>query len=133
MFCEGLQIYLLSKYIGLMEIKIWILILMLTWIPLKKLNSPRRCEVLRDFENQEYRVTIPNPAQGWQKNSKNSVMTYTGWNAVIYFIFWCGNFLEKHNFCTVSGNCAFPQNYHTRKLGEITVFFTALDVCVLNL
>ena len=21
------------------------------------------------------------------------------------------------------GNCAFPQNFHTRKLGEITVFF----------
>ena len=21
------------------------------------------------------------------------------------------------------GNCAFPQNFHTRKLGEITVFY----------
>ena len=24
------------------------------------------------------------------------------------------------------GNCAFPQNFHTRKLGEITVFFSVI-------
>ena len=27
------------------------------------------------------------------------------------------------------GNCAFPQNFHTRKLGEITVFY-AVDIAV---
>ena len=32
------------------------------------------------------------------------------------------------------GNCAFPQNFHTRKLGEITVFYTVTfldfaDIC----
>ena len=26
------------------------------------------------------------------------------------------------------GNCAFPQNFHTRKLGEITVFYDVIDV-----
>ena len=34
---------------------------------------------------------------------------------------WCGNFVERH-----SGNCAFPQNFHTRKLGEITVFYAVV-------
>ena len=39
--------------------------------------------------------------------------------------------VERHIFRIVGvirpklcGNCAFPQNFHTRKLGEITVFFT---------
>ena len=26
------------------------------------------------------------------------------------------------------GNCSFPQNFHTRKLGEITVFFVVYNV-----
>ena len=26
-------------------------------------------------------------------------------------------------FCEILWNCAFPQNFHARKLGEITVFF----------
>ena len=52
-----------------------------------------------------------------------------------YLISWCRNFVERHSFCICSvilklcicilklcGNCAFPQNFHTRKLGEITVF-----------
>ena len=38
--------------------------------------------------------------------------------------------MERHSFRTVSGeslaklcgNCDFPQNFHTMKLGEITVF-----------
>ena len=45
-------------------------------------------------------------------------------------ISWCGNFVERHNFRIVSGfrqklcgNCGFPQNIHTRKLREITLFF----------
>ena len=31
-----------------------------------------------------------------------------------------GNFLWKGTLC---GNCAFPQNFRTRKLGEISVFY----------
>ena len=26
------------------------------------------------------------------------------------------------------GNCAFPQNFHIRKLGEITLFFAVSDI-----
>ena len=29
-------------------------------------------------------------------------------------------------------NCAFPQNFHTRKLGEITVFFTVFLIVFVN-
>ena len=45
-------------------------------------------------------------------------------------ISWRGNFVEKHSGKTqairpkLCGNCAFPQNFHTRKLGEITVLLT---------
>ena len=28
------------------------------------------------------------------------------------------------------GNCVFPQNFHTMKLGEITVFYAVKDVYV---
>ena len=48
-----------------------------------------------------------------------------------HLIFWCGNFLESHSFRSVSGescgNCAFQQNFHTRKLGEISVFQAVLS------
>ena len=30
---------------------------------------------------------------------------------------------EKCHRPKLCGNCAFPQNFHTRKLGEITVFY----------
>ena len=40
---------------------------------------------------------------------------------------WCANFVEQHSFCMncakQCGNCAFPQHFHTRKLGEILVFY----------
>ena len=38
--------------------------------------------------------------------------------------------MERHSFRDrpkLCGNCAFPQNFHTKKLGEITVFYA---VCV---
>ena len=40
------------------------------------------------------------------------------------FLVWkfCGKAQIPHS----CGNCAFPQNFHTRKSGEITVFF-AMD------
>ena len=31
-----------------------------------------------------------------------------------------GNFAIGPKLC---GNCAFPQNFHTKKVGEITVFY----------
>ena len=31
------------------------------------------------------------------------------------------------NHRKLCGNCAFPQNFHTRELGEITVFFVVKD------
>ena len=37
-----------------------------------------------------------------------------------YLISWCGNFVESHGFFWE--NCAFPQNFHTQKLGKILVF-----------
>ena len=48
-------------------------------------------------------------------------------------ISWCGNFMERQfrQSPKLCGNCAFPQNFHTKKLGEITVFFAA-DVAFAN-
>ena len=37
-----------------------------------------------------------------------------------HLISWCGNFVERH------GNCVFPQNFHTRKLVEISVFYAVI-------
>ena len=31
------------------------------------------------------------------------------------------------------GNCAFPQNFHTRKLGEITRFFAVVIIVIKSL
>ena len=43
----------------------------------------------------------------------------------LHLISWCWNFVPK-----LCGNCAFPQIFHTRKLGEITVFY-AVNVSIL--
>ena len=50
-------------------------------------------------------------------------------------ISWCKNFVELHGrFLRNSAwNCAFPQNRHTRKLGEITVFYAVLVFSQKNL
>ena len=32
-----------------------------------------------------------------------------------HLISWCGNFVERHSFWSFRINCAFPQNFHTRK------------------
>ena len=45
---------------------------------------------------------------------------------------WCGNFVETHSFRRVAGeslfhkNCAFKQNFHTRKLEEISLFYAVI-------
>ena len=47
---------------------------------------------------------------------------------VFHQILWSGNFVKTQlalfhaNSPIHCGNCAFPQNFHTRKLGEITLF-----------
>ena len=39
--------------------------------------------------------------------------------------------MERHSFCTkLCENCAFPQKFHTRKLGEITVFYAVMDISI---
>ena len=44
------------------------------------------------------------------------------------FLVWkfCGKAQLPHSFAIrpkLCGSCAIPQNFHTRKLGEITVFY----------
>ena len=34
--------------------------------------------------------------------------------------------MKRHSFHKLCGNCAFPQNVHTRKVGEITVFYAVI-------
>ena len=46
--------------IGLMEMEMSILISVPTWAPWKNMNSPPRSAKLTGFQNQEYRLTIPN-------------------------------------------------------------------------
>ena len=43
------------------------------------------------------------------------------------FLVWkfCRAQFERHSF-SICGNCAFPQNFHTRKLGEIRIFYAVL-------
>ena len=45
----------------------------------------------------------------------------TAKNTVISPDFLVCKFCEKAQF--LCGKCSFPQNFHTRKLGETTVFF----------
>ena len=61
-------------------------------------------------------------------------MHYVKYCNFIYFpgmeILWKGivSAMQKLCFSTeFSGNYAFPQNFHIRKLGEITVFYAVLD------
>ena len=67
----------------------------------------------------------PNTPNNWKV-----VWVFTAKNTVISpnFLAWtfCGKAQFPHSFANRSklcGNCAFPQSSHTRKLGEITVFY----------
>ena len=55
------------------------------------------------------------------------VVTCTAKNTVISPDFLCGSFCGKAQFPKLCGNCGFPRNFHTRKSGEITVFFAVVD------
>ena len=39
----------------------------------------------------------------------------------LFMKIWFNNTVNRPKLC---GNCAFPQNFHTRKWGETTIFFT---------
>ena len=60
---------------------------------------------------------------------------YTAKNTVISpnFLVWnfCGK--ARTNRPKLCGNCAFQQNFYTRKLDEITVFFAVLPYKTVNL
>ena len=60
------------------------------------------------------------------------VYTFTAENTVISpnFLGWkfCGKAIRQK----ICGNCAFPQNFHTRKSGETTVFFAMFTIVHLN-
>ena len=73
---------------------------------------------------------------GWLQEGLNCVNSYMQCRYLMpkitqfHLNLCCGNFMERHSFRTVSGDppktlrkYAFPQNLHTRKLHEITVFF----------
>ena len=47
---------------------------------------------------------------------------------------FCGKAQLPHSFRRMARNyveTAFPQNFHTMKLGEITVFYVVMLVCLL--
>ena len=53
---------------GLIKMEISILISILACLPRKNLSSSRRSSILRDLQNQEYRLQFRSPGHGWQKN-----------------------------------------------------------------
>ena len=46
----------------------------------------------------------------------------------IYIHYIYGYTTKTNSGNKLCGNCSFPQNFHTRKLGEIKVFFVVLKV-----
>ena len=68
----------------------------------------------------------------YAEKNRNFGDSYTAKNTVISpdFLVWkfCGKAQFPHSFGRFAGNCAIPQNFHTRKSGEITVFFAAIVI-----
>ena len=114
-------------------------------------NFSRICDIALDRE------TVPKKEFSFAGKAVSSVnekklkselrVSITASNTVINLISWCENFVERHSFHIVSGysfhilfairpklcgNCAFPQNFNTRKLGEFTVFFAVYTTIVLS-
>ena len=58
----------------------------------------------------------------WGNSAKNIVISPD-------FLVWkfCGNAQFPHSF---GNSCAFLQNFHTRKSGEITIFFPVLNYAI---
>ena len=57
-----------QQLMGLMEMEI----LILTWIPRKKLNSPSRSTILSDFQKQEYLLRIPGSRKSLNEERKGN-------------------------------------------------------------
>ena len=52
---------------------------------------------------------------------------------LFHLIFWYEHFAEMHSFHSVLGElpetlqkCAFPQNFHIKKLGKISIFYAII-------
>ena len=45
---------------------------------------------------------------------------------LFHLISWCETFVETYSFRRVSGDCAFLQNFNTKRLGEISVVYAVL-------
>ena len=59
----------------------------------------------------------------FSSTAKNTIILST-------FLVWkfCGKTKFPHNLGKrFWGSCTFPQNFHAKKLGEITVFFAEID------
>ena len=59
------------------------------------------------------------------KNINDTVMSLNDSDLLHVIMYGNMDFGSNINIIKLSncGNCAFPQNFHTKKLGEITVFF----------
>ena len=47
-----------------------------------------------------------------------------------HLISWFGSFVERHifhSYLKLCGNCTFPQDFRTKKLGKITVFYAVKE------
>ena len=81
-----------------------------------------------DQKNSEYVDFLHSVRNSYTAQLIMIMIEHTAKNTVISSISWCGNFVERHSFRTISGDSpktmqklCFPQNFYTRKFGEITV------------
>ena len=73
-------------------------------------------------------------AKDSHKSEAYSEPSHTAQNTVFQLISWCGNFCGKtqflHSFRRIVRNYAETEPFHTRKLGEITVFYAVSNICI---
>ena len=65
-------------------------------------------------------------------SSENHVKYQIFHNQLIINIWHCIKYRNFTKFCSklkLCGNCALPQNFHTIKLGENTIFYAVLETC----
>ena len=123
-----------------------------SWTLGKVLNPPAQWLQLRCHDSVKALYDNPKMRSAFWKNTiqlnqlkGSSILDYlifcftqffhTAQNTVVSHNFLVGKFCEKARFPNsfgqfatrpkLCGNCAFPQNFHTRKLGEITAFYAA--------
>ena len=84
-----------------------ILILILAWLPRKNLSSLPRPSILRDLQNQEYRLQFRCPGHGWQKNKSKqrqlqNLMRFTQTQERTLFLYLTYCFDHVFTFCFYS-------------------------------